>query len=146
MRIIRVRALIEHDGLLLCVQHPHHPVGTWALPGGHVEENEILSEAIERELVEELGIKPVLGEIRYIHQLFLANGDESLEFFFLVTNGADFAHIDISKTSHGALELRDAQFINPAEHTILPEFLANYSTDVAERSWPKYMIRHANSV
>jgi 8-oxo-dGTP diphosphatase len=44
--------------LLLCRrsrERLHYP-GVWDLPGGHVDENESLQEAIRRELLEELGI------------------------------------------------------------------------------------------
>ena len=146
MRIIRVRGLIPHEGKLFFVQHPHHPEGTWALPGGKVDEGERLDEAIRRELIEELGIQPVLGNIRYIQQLFLQNGDESLEFFFLIENGADFTHIDLSATSHGAIEIRDAAFLYPKEHVVLPEFLKDYFDDEHAGSWPIFHVRTITSI
>jgi ADP-ribose pyrophosphatase YjhB (NUDIX family) len=146
VRIIRVRALIAHKGKILFVQHPHHPEGTWALPGGRVEEGERLDDAIKRELVEELGVKPVLAGIRYIHQLFLANGDESIEFFFAVNNGKDYADIDLLATSHGAFEIRSAAYINPAENTVLPEFLAQYEADERSGIWPILRVRVAESI
>lgn len=146
MRRVRVRALIEHEGKLLFVQHPHHPVGTWALPGGGVEDGETLDTAMKRELEEELGVTPTLGPVRYIHQLFLANGDESLEFFFAVNNGFDYQNIDLSATTHGELEIRTACFIDPAVETVLPGFLANYYTDKKIDSWPIFNICKANSI
>lgn len=146
MRIVRVRALIPHKGMLLFVQHPHHPADTWALPGGRVEDNEHLDQAITRELFEELGVTPKLGTICYIHQLFLANGDESLELFFLVKNGADFTNIDITATSHGPAEIREAKFINPSEHTVLPEFLVDYFADEQAGKWPIFHVRTANAI
>lgn len=43
---------------LLLIERKHNPfAGSWALPGGFVEENETLEQAIERELMEETGIK-----------------------------------------------------------------------------------------
>lgn len=146
MRIIRVRALIEYKGKLLFVQHPHHPEGTWSLPGGRVDDGELLERAIERELIEELGVKPELGPVRYIHQLFLANGDESLEFFFAITNGEAYTHIDLGATTHGALEIRKTSFINPSAHTVLPEFLASYFDDVHSNIWPKLFVRNADGI
>lgn len=146
MRRVRVRALIEYEGKILFVQHPHHPLDTWALPGGGVDDGELLTSAMERELVEELGVEPILGPVRYIHQLFLANGDESLEFFFLVTNGDKYQNIDLRKTSHGTKEIRAFDFIDSAKHTILPEFLANYSTDKNIDKWPILYVRNANSI
>lgn len=146
MRRIRVRALIEHEGKLLFVQHPHHPDGTWALPGGGVENGEHLEAAMMRELVEELGVTPDLGPVRYIHQLILANGDESLEFFFAVTNGLQYQTIDLGATTHGEQEIRAVSFLNPVEHTILPDFLAQYFTDKTADSWPILRVRTANGI
>jgi 8-oxo-dGTP pyrophosphatase MutT (NUDIX family) len=146
MRRVRVRALIEHEGKLLFVQHPHHPDGTWALPGGGVEEGELLADAMKRELVEELGIVPELGSVRYIHQLFLANGNESLEFFFEITNGNQFQKIELDKTTHGEKEIRAVSFINPSQHIVLPEFLANYFIDKTHNIWPKLYVRVADDI
>jgi ADP-ribose pyrophosphatase YjhB (NUDIX family) len=146
MRIVRVRALIEHENKLLLVQHPHHPEDTWALPGGRVDDGEQLEQAIARELVEELGVAPQIGRVRYIQQLFLANGDESLEFFFSIKNGEDYLNIDLSQTTHGQKEIREAAFVNPIEHTVLPEFIAEYARDRSVGEWPIIYVRHANGI
>lgn len=146
MRIIRVRALIEHEGKLLFVQHHHHAADTWALAGGRVDDGEQLQDALHRELVEELGVAPVIGAVRYIHQLFLSDGNESLEFFFEVNNGVDYTHLDLNSTSHGELELRVVDFINPSEHTVLPEFLVDYEQDKAANNWPIFRVRSADGI
>ena len=46
-----------------------------------------------------------------------------MEFFFHVTNTDDFKQtIDLAKTSHGH-ELMRAEFIDPEQNDLLPEFL-----------------------
>ncbi len=43
---------------LLLIERKHDPfAGSWALPGGFVEENETLEQAVERELMEETGLQ-----------------------------------------------------------------------------------------
>lgn len=146
MRIVRVRALIDYEGKILCVQHYHHPEDTWALPGGRVEVGEVLTDAMKRELVEELGIDPKVGSIKYVHQLFLKNGDESLEFFFEILNPEDYLTIDLPHTSHGVAEIREFGFIDPAKSIILPEFLANYENDKSNNKWPIFQTRTADGI
>src|SRR5690606_18627493 len=129
-RKVRVRAIIEHDGKFLFVQHPNHETGTYALPGGKLDEGEELVAGIEREVVEELGVQPIVGRLLYVQQLFMPD-HESLEFFFEVQNGQDFVDVRLETTTHGRLELEKALFIDPKQHPVLPEFLGQLASDIA---------------
>lgn len=143
-RHIRLRAIIEHEGKMLLVQGKART--HWALPGGHLEDGESLSDAMCREIVEELGVEPMLGRILYVYQLFFANGKESLEFFYEVTNGADFLDIDRGQTTHGELELAEHAFLDPVQSTeleILPAFLREHATRKAANRWPIYIGQRA---
>lgn len=144
MRTVRVRAVIRHQARYFFVKHmPDSPY--WALPGGGLDDGEALEQGLARELVEELGVKPAIGKLLYVQQLF-SGSDESLEFFFEVTNGAEYQSIDLSATTHGSLELSAAQFIDPTTETILPEFLQGLEDDVAAADWPKVFVRHARAL
>lgn len=57
----------REDGIsVLLVQRKYEPFkGTWAIPGGFVLEDESLEEAVERELLEETGIR-----VNYLEQLY----------------------------------------------------------------------------
>lgn len=61
---VTVDAIVRQSGHILIVERGAMPgEGLWALPGGFVNQNETLEEAVLRELVEETGIKvprPVL--------------------------------------------------------------------------------------
>ena len=83
---------------------------------------EPLIPALERELIEETGIKPIVGNLLYVQQ-FQYKDWEHLEFFFHITNGEDYEQIDLEATSHGAIEIAEAGFIDPAKNTVLPIFL-----------------------
>lgn len=113
---------------LLCVQlKPYNGVSklmadSWCVPGGTLEEGEGLLAGLEREMVEETGVKPHIGNLLYIQQ-FAYSGKDHLEFFFHVTNAADYQTIDLSKTTHGTHEIASIGFMPPANTPILPTFL-----------------------
>ena len=56
-----VNALLLHNGQILLARRSQERAaypGLWSFPGGHVEEQEALMEALIRELREEIGIVP----------------------------------------------------------------------------------------
>ena len=127
-RRISVRGIALHDGKLLCVKNKvgknsQEPIiKFWCLPGGGLEEGEALLDGITREMVEETGVKPRIGNLLYIQQ-FVFNDKEYLEFFFHITNGSDYTSIDLANTTHGLKEIEEIGFIDPSKVPILPKFL-----------------------
>lgn len=117
-----------HDGKLFAVRQKHYSEMTmsiadnWCLPGGGLEDGEGLVDGMEREMVEETGIKPIIGNLLYIQQ-FAFNGIDYLEFFFHVVNGKDYLNVDLSKTTHGLIEIAEAAFVDSATTPLLPKFL-----------------------
>lgn len=127
-RRINVRAIVWNDGKLLAVKHKTksgEEAKYWALPGGGLDPFEPLAEGLRREMVEETGIAPKIGRLLFGQQLLSgrAGRDEELEFFFHVTNPDAYESIDLTASSHGAVELDRCEFINPRAETILPDFL-----------------------
>ncbi|MCX7891638.1 MAG: Nudix family hydrolase [Burkholderiales bacterium] len=57
---VAVAVLVRADGAVLLAQRPEGKVyaGYWEFPGGKVEPGESVRAALERELVEELGVRP----------------------------------------------------------------------------------------
>lgn len=56
-REVAVDAVIVENGNVLLVLRDHDPFrGFWVLPGGHVEENETVEQAVIREVKEEVGL------------------------------------------------------------------------------------------
>lgn len=131
-RRVAVRGIIVKDGKLLCFRlkpYRHRISGEyWCIPGGGVDSGEALLPALERELIEETGIAPVIGRLLYIQQYKPHDQNrEDLEFFFHITNPEAYTNIDLSKTSHGETEVEEFAFIEPREHTVKPTFLQEVS-------------------
>ncbi len=74
-------------------------------------------------MIEEIGVKPLIGNLLYVQQ-FAHKDREHMEFFFHITNADDYLNVDLSQTTHGATEIERIEFIDPTQHTVLPEFLA----------------------
>lgn len=133
-RRIAVRGIIVHNNKLLCFKLKDRDGNVsdfWSVPGGGLEEHESLKDGVERELLEETGIKPIVGELLFVQQ-FSRNDPphtEELEFFFHIKNPGDYLSIDLSKTTHGVQEVDEVKFINPSENYVLPKFLADEPLD-----------------
>lgn len=127
-RQISVRGIVLHEGKLLCVRlkaYKNHLIrdnSYWCLPGGGLDEGEALVDGIKREMLEETGITAEVGNLLYVQQ-FMHDGKEYLEFFFHITNSQDYLATDLSKSSHGEVEIEEIAFIIPSAEHVLPEFL-----------------------
>ncbi|HET8669749.1 MAG TPA: NUDIX hydrolase [Candidatus Saccharimonadales bacterium] len=133
-RRVTVRGVVLHEGKLLCVRlkpykdHLKRDNSYWCLPGGGLDEGEALIPGVEREMLEETGIEPVVGNLLYVQQF--THGDKDyLEFFFHITNSEDYLNIDLSKTTHGLEEIEEIGFVDPTASHVLPEFLATESLE-----------------
>jgi ADP-ribose pyrophosphatase YjhB (NUDIX family) len=121
--LIRVRAIIFNDGKLLGVKHPHN-TSFVALPGGHLEWGEDLKGCLSREIVEELGVKPDVGRLFYVHTFTQKDNKHYIEFFFEVKNGKDYLDIGGLSRSH-AEEIAEIVWVSPADDVrILPRQFA----------------------
>src|SRR5512135_191203 len=107
-----VAGLIVRDGkLLICQRTKHQPMPLkWEFPGGKIERGEQPTDALRRELEEELGIDATVGdEVVRIRHTYKHGGAVELRFFLV----RDYA---------GELEnriFRDIQWVKRSE---LPNF------------------------
>jgi ADP-ribose pyrophosphatase YjhB (NUDIX family) len=114
----------------------------WATFGGGLDAQESLTDGLYREMIEETGIAPKIGKLLFVQQFTDPNNPEkeSLEFFFLIENTADYESIDLSVTTHGATEIARLDFIDPTRHNILPAFLQTINIqDYVENDRPVFV-------
>jgi 8-oxo-dGTP diphosphatase len=84
--MIRVVAgIIEQDGrVLICQRQPGRIfAGKWEFPGGKMRPSEMPRQALERELREELGVSPKIGELAHMVRHRYAEMSEPVQISFL---------------------------------------------------------------
>ena len=134
-RNIVVRAVIIRNGELFVVRNKDkqgNPQKWLNLVGGKVEDGEGIVDAMIREVIEETGITPIIGNLLFIQQFGRSGNEpkEFVEFFFDIKNVEDFAEINLASTTHGLEELSEAKFVNPKNNAeILPKFLSSIDFD-----------------
>ncbi|MCF7833657.1 MAG: NUDIX domain-containing protein [Candidatus Pacebacteria bacterium] len=111
--IIKVRAIILHEGKLLAVRHPHD-TSFAALPSGKLEWGEDVKECLTREIIEELGVRPEIGKLLYINNYTQSDGKQYIEFFFEVKSGTDYLNLSKLHRSH-AHEIAEIVWVNPTD-------------------------------
>jgi 8-oxo-dGTP diphosphatase len=60
--VLGVRAVVVDDDRLLMLRQAASPHG-WALPGGPVQERELLAEAVVRSVREQTGVEAICGQL-----------------------------------------------------------------------------------
>lgn len=79
-------AIIQRDGKILICQRTKHQAMPlkWEFPGGKIEDGERATEALRRELEEELGIAARIGdEVARIRHQYKSGGAVDLRFFLV---------------------------------------------------------------
>lgn len=67
--------IVDDDGRLLVVERANEPAaGRWTLPGGKVEPDERIVEAIAREVREETGLEVTVGDLLGVHEAIWDGG------------------------------------------------------------------------
>lgn len=96
--IIRVRGIIIHDGKLLLVKITKN--NYYCLPGGKLEHGEDVKDCMKRELTEELGIEPEVGNLLYVNTFIDEENNHNLDFVFQILNGSEYFNKEKLEGSH----------------------------------------------
>jgi len=133
---LTARAIVPHgDDIFLC-QNAGHERPFWCLPGGHLEEGETLGRCVKRELFEEFGIVPDVGDLLAIYESVQEN-EHFLEFYLHIQNGQDFRCIDPQKAARGD-EIAAYAFFNHKTiggMDLLPPVLKAFIPDIFARNF-----------
>lgn len=132
---LSVRAIIEYSGEFLLVRHAVDP-SFWCLPGGGMETGEDIFSALEREMIEETKVKPVIGNLIYIHQVKEKNGTYSAPgLYFHIKNSKDYINHDLAESTHGKKEIVEIEWLDINKVTVLPKFLSIELPDIAKKGF-----------
>jgi ADP-ribose pyrophosphatase YjhB (NUDIX family) len=139
---VRCRAIILHEGKMLLVRHAHDPSFT-ALPEGHLEWGEDVEACMRREIIEELGVEPIIGRLLYVNTFQVSKPQwdiQPFEFFFEITNGGDFVACEERSRTH-AHELAEILWADPTdEPNLFPEqVFMDFKNGVLGAEVPRYI-------
>ena len=138
---VTARGLIIHEGkLLICKLHSHDSF--YCLPGGKLDISETIEQTMIREMVEESGITPVVGNLLFINQL-INKTHHRIEFFYHIKNAQDYLEADLNTATH-ANEIAEWKLadIRNDEYDLRPSFLielANTYLDKPEKTTMRIM-------
>ena len=123
-RRIAVRGIIVKNGKLFVqtLKHKDDPNAFWSTPGGGLDDKESVIDGLTREMIEETGKKPVIGNLLYVQQ-YHDSEQEHMEFFFHIKNAEDYEEIDLAVTTHGMIEVAENGFLDPKTAKVFPLFL-----------------------
>ncbi|MCP4523622.1 MAG: NUDIX domain-containing protein [Candidatus Gracilibacteria bacterium] len=99
--------IIKDEKILLCKMGK-----IWGLPGGGIDWGENIKDALERESIEELGIKAEFKQIIFIQDFMMIWEDRqqhnhALEYFCTIQNNEDFS--DVVETYHNSSHAHELQ-------------------------------------
>lgn len=97
-----VAAVVEHEGKLLLARNVAWPPGTFALITGFLERNEIPAEAAQREVAEEVGLRP-LGATFIGHYTF-ERMNQLIIAFHVPAEGTVTLNEELAEWKHVAFE------------------------------------------
>jgi len=111
--IVAVGAFVfDHDGRVLLVRRAKEPgKDLWTVPGGRLERNETLAQAVAREVREETGLIVEVGALACVVERM---GDD---FHFVIL---DYLARTIGGTLAAASDASDAKFVTDQEAAQLP--------------------------
>lgn len=134
---IKARALILLKNKVFLVKDREY--WNYILPWGTQKNGEWVKETLEREIIEECWIYPIIEKFIWFREYKSKNWYVAIQFLFLIKNSQDFLCIEEDKCSH-SFEWEEAWFFSLEK---LQKENANYPSDLEEiikksKSWEIY--------
>jgi len=136
--IIRVRGVIIHEDKLLLVGINGNEY--FCLPGGKLEHGEDVKECLQRELIEELGVKPDVGNLLYVNTFVDTRDNHNIDFVFEVLNGSNYVNLEGLERTH-AFELDTVTWVSRNQDVnFLPNvIIQDFKNGTIDRNIVKYL-------
>ena len=84
---LAVGGVVIHKDRVLLVRRGKPPAeGQWAIPGGSVELGESMARAVERELLEETGVRVLAGDVCCVFEAVRRDTDDRVRFHYVIVD------------------------------------------------------------
>ncbi len=83
---IRVAGILEKENKILFIKHKKEENEYWLLPGGGVDYGETFQKALEREFIEETGLRINVGKMKFISEAIAPNTKRHIVNIFFEVN------------------------------------------------------------
>jgi 8-oxo-dGTP diphosphatase len=111
--ILGVGAIVIRDGSVLLVRRGRPPrKGSWSLPGGRVELGERLDQALEREVLEETGVRVAVGSLGGIYEYLERDEDDRIVHHYVVV---DYRCRFLEGEPQASSDVDEARFVPTSE-------------------------------
>ena len=118
--LIVCRAIITDGERILVVKNKKN--NFFCPPGGKMEFGEDPKKTLEREVIEELGVKPEIGKLLYINT-FNDGETQEIDFIYQALNSADYKDIENLKGTHNFELSKIVWLEKSSEEKVLPKEL-----------------------
>lgn len=127
MTNIRVAGIIIEEKDILTTRMEKNGDSYYVLPGGGVEQDENIEEALEREIKEETGLKITDFSLAYIRELKLSENERGIEFYYHIREytGEPETGYDPEEKDSSLREIENLDIEKLSENVFFPEQLVD---------------------
>lgn len=110
---VAVGGVVIHRNRILLVQRGTPPaIGEWAIPGGRVELGETLQAAVEREIMEETGVRVQAGKMMHLFESIHEDPNGGIRFHYIIV---DFQADYVAGNPAPRDDATDARWVSPQD-------------------------------
>ncbi|KMY66701.1 NUDIX hydrolase [Desulfocarbo indianensis] len=129
--VLSVAGVVLAGDRVLLVKRGRPPAqGIWSVPGGAVEAGESLSQALQREIMEETGVAVQVGPLVEVVERMLADSEGRLEYHYVILDYLCRASLVEPQAGSDAAAARWVAFEELAQAGLTPDTEA-----VVRRAW-----------